>query len=453
MVRALARMISAQGRHEDAEKLSRAVVDIYEKTGTAKESFSLAIARSQLAAALVNQERWQEAVVEYETINTALLSEPEYHRRRFSTKFERAIALLNVDRTEEARDVAQAAVEKNRAAVGEKHGKTALARGVLAMTLTRLGDHQAALASFRQAVPILISRSRQATDEDSTQATRSLHLQWILESYLELLGDLTRTAKATPGLDAAAEAFRISQVARAGRVQTALAASSARAAARDPDLAELVRREQDAQKQVAALYGLLAVVRSVPTAQQDAAAVKDLKIRIDRLRSARAAIAEEISARFPDYWDLVDPRPATIAETRSSLHPGGGVDRHLRGAPANLRLGDPKDGCGGIRGHGPGARGAVGGGGDPAYGAGAERRDHGRHPALRRRWGACPVQSPAGAGEGGLGRCREPARRRPRTARLPAPVAAADAGRPGGRHGAPVLRATGTCRGWCASTR
>jgi CHAT domain-containing protein len=320
-VRELARVIGAQGRYEDAEKLLRATIDIYSRIGAAKESVIVANARLLLAEALVNQEKWQDAVVEYDTVDTALASELAVYGDRAKVKVSRAVALLNVGRVAEALASAQYSLDWHTKAVGNKHFKTAMSRGVLAMILARNGNHEGALDGFRQAIPILLSRSRRSADEETTQAAKTLRLQWILESYLELLGTLPQTAAKTPGFDAAAEAFRIAQVARSGSVQTALAASSARAAARDPDLAELVRREQDAQKQIAALYGLLTEARSVPTTQQDPGAVNDLRTRIDRLRSARGAIASEISDRFPEYWDLIDPRPATIESARSILQP------------------------------------------------------------------------------------------------------------------------------------
>jgi len=45
-------------------------------------------------------------------------------------------------------------------------------------------------------------------------------------------------------------------------------------------------------------------------------------VQIDNLRGARAAIRQEIERRFPSYAQLIDPRPATIEETRKSLRPG-----------------------------------------------------------------------------------------------------------------------------------
>ena len=100
------------------------------------------------------------------------------------------------------------------------------------------------------------------------------------------------------------------------------AMNSARAAAKDPALADLARREQDALAQIGALNGLLSNVLSAPSGQQNLKAVKDLRLRIDRLRSARAALMKEIEARFPDYANLLDPKPVSIKEAQSNLRPG-----------------------------------------------------------------------------------------------------------------------------------
>ena len=109
---------------------------------------------------------------------------------------------------------------------------------------------------------------------------------------------------------------------RSRSVQTALAASGARAAAGDGDLAELVRREQDARKQISAMYGLLGNALSLSTDQQNPASILSLRTRIDSLRGARAALAEEIEQRFPEYAELINPKPATIAKVQASLRTG-----------------------------------------------------------------------------------------------------------------------------------
>lgn len=100
------------------------------------------------------------------------------------------------------------------------------------------------------------------------------------------------------------------------------ARSSLRAAARDPELAETVRREQDLLREISALFGLLTNVLSAPADQRDAGAVQGLRDRIDRLRGERARVREDLEARFPDYVRLIDPRPASLDEVRAASADG-----------------------------------------------------------------------------------------------------------------------------------
>jgi CHAT domain-containing protein len=84
----------------------------------------------------------------------------------------------------------------------------------------------------------------------------------------------------------------------------------------------LVRQEQDAQKQVSSLQGMLTNALASPPDQQDQAALRTLRTQVDTLRAARAKVREEIERRFPDYVNLIDPRPATVEQARKDLRPG-----------------------------------------------------------------------------------------------------------------------------------
>src|SRR6185369_2649384 len=95
---------------------------------------------------------------------------------------------------------------------------------------------------FKAALPILMASSRENADDDDTTAVaaRSQRLQGIVEAYLAMLARNKDAAG-----DVGAETFSLADAVRGRSVQQALAASSARAAVKDPALAELVRREQD----------------------------------------------------------------------------------------------------------------------------------------------------------------------------------------------------------------
>ncbi|MDP6786174.1 MAG: CHAT domain-containing protein [Rhodospirillales bacterium] len=204
----------------------------------------------------------------------------------------------------------------------------------------------AAMEGFRKAIPVVLSRSRQSDDEDSDVAAADQQLAMVLESYIDLLADVSGTdLERQAGIDAAAEAFRLADVARGQSVQSAVAASGARAAADSPELAELVRGEQDTAKQTATLFALLADVLASPTDQQDAAAVETLRSKIDQLRDARAVMMEEIEERFPEYAELTNPKPATIDQARAILRPGEALIATYVGARKTYVWAVPRDGA------------------------------------------------------------------------------------------------------------
>ena len=316
----LSGVLYEQGRYVDAEALADATVRLYEAMCAAPESLSLAAARDVLGKSLVAQERWTDAIAVYEAARVAMANDVKSYDRLFAGNLYRALALLRAGRTAEAAKGLTMALERNRERLGDKHYKTAEIQGFLAMARAVDGDQAGALQDFAAATKILLTRSRDSDDEDSSFKARDRRLAVVLGAYIGLLADVRGTSlESAAGIDAAGEAFRLAEVARARAVQRALSASGARAALTDPGLAELARREQDTQKQIAALYGTLATVLSQLEDEDQAQALRQ---EIDSLRGARAALAEEIGRRFPEYSELINPRPATIADAQSALRPG-----------------------------------------------------------------------------------------------------------------------------------
>jgi CHAT domain-containing protein/tetratricopeptide (TPR) repeat protein len=311
----LANVIQEQGRPAEAEKLALAMLDILEKTGVEPGTAFVSNARRLLARAQSQQGRWRDAFGTYAALLKDIEGDADAVEQFLGANINYAMVLLRAGQAAAALPIIEQAIARRTRNLGERHYDTAEARAWLGVALARSGEAPRALAEFRAALPILLSPSRQVDDEEGGGAARDQRLQAIVESYMAVLADARAEG-------AAEEAFRLADAARGRSVQRALAASSARAAAADPALADLVRREQDAQKQVSALRGLLTGILSQPTHDQDPAGVQALRVQIDSLRSARAAIREEIERRFPDYVNLIDPRPATIEQARKDLRSG-----------------------------------------------------------------------------------------------------------------------------------
>jgi CHAT domain-containing protein len=320
-LKTLVRVIGAQGRHAEAERIARALADIYLKTGAPRDSFQLALARAELAEALVNQKRWAAAIDVFESIETDLATDAVTFDQFFTRDINWAVALVSTGRAAEAEELARLAWQHHQSTLGPKHYVTAEAHGVLAMAFAKLGKHGQARDAFAASVPILLTRSRRSDEEGGNQTAKEMRLGLILEAYIDLLVGL-EDAGVGSGPDAVGEAFRLAEFARAQSVQRALSASAARAAAGNAELARLVRNEQDAVKRIGALYGLLARALSASGYRPNKAGLEELKSRIDTLRDARAAFAEAIEARFPEYAALMNPKPPTLAAARDSLRPG-----------------------------------------------------------------------------------------------------------------------------------
>ena len=320
LVKDLGNGLRSQGRYEDAEALIRAAIAIFEKSGSPPDSFSLMTTRLSLAFSLMAQEDWPGAVAAF---GFARQWNQAAYDQRYGDYPYLALALLRTGRTEEAVGMLSPMYERVEKRLGAKHIGTAILGMSLAVVLAAAGRKEAALSHFAKAVPILTNRSRQSDDESTSDRERNRRVQSNLEPYIGLLADIRGTAlEGKAGIDAVAEAFRMANIARSGSVKGALAASGARSLASNPDLADLVRREQDTRKQTSAHYALLAEVLSAPTDQQDPKAVTELRTRIDNLPGARAALMEEIEGRFPDYAELINPKAATVERARASLHPG-----------------------------------------------------------------------------------------------------------------------------------
>ena len=292
MVQTLITIFYAQGRFEETEKLSRVSLDSLGKLGVPASSLVSVNARVRLADSLAASGRWDEAVTEFAGIEKDLADSPETFRALVDGNVNWGLSLLRVGRAELARSVLAKAVKRTVNLYGESHYASAEARGFLAMADAAVGDRARALKRFSGAVSVLLGERTRSTGEAEGVAARTGRLTTILEDYLALLAEVRGTAlESDGGVDATAEGFRLADAARGAAVQQALSASAARSAAGDPDLADLVRQEQDAAKRIDSLFGLLNNVLNLPNEQQDADAVEDLRTRIDQLRGARAALA------------------------------------------------------------------------------------------------------------------------------------------------------------------
>jgi CHAT domain-containing protein/tetratricopeptide (TPR) repeat protein len=340
----LAQVVYEQGRYGDAATLSAIAVETFRQLGAGTGSFQLAEALMIRARVAHNLGDHAAALAAFEEAR-ALFPRDETLRRRY-VEDEPAYGntLLALGRSDAALPVLQRVATDRQRQFGDKNILTAEARAYYAVALTKTGQRRAALDEFREATQLLNQASRRIDDETSG-ADRDRRLRQINEAYMELLvlpppgpgqaqaGGRPPGARGQPGNrppsgsppasreSAMAAVFRLSDATRSRGVLRALNASALRARITNPEQAELVRREQDAQKQIAAQSGVLAEMLASPAQEQDAETVHALRVAIDQLRDERAALRQQLEQRFPNYANLIDPRPADPVEIQPLLQP------------------------------------------------------------------------------------------------------------------------------------
>jgi CHAT domain-containing protein len=320
-VASLSAVLVEQGRYAEAETLSRTAMEIVHGIGVDDTSPQIINAKRALANILILQRRWQEAATLFDEVLASVPDKQDVARAGNRVASGRILALAYTGQATRGVDVASHVLEVTAARLGDRHFDTALARGMSGIALGAAGRDAEAVAAFRAAIPVIQSSSRQADTEETTSASRDFYIQAIVENYIVLLARVQGTP-AAGGLDAGLESFRLADVARGRSVQRALSASAARAAVRDPALAALIREEQDVLKQIAAQFGLLSNLLTLPPEQRDDKAILSLRTQVDKLRDARARTRQQIEKQFPEYASLIDPRPPSPDDVRAALRPG-----------------------------------------------------------------------------------------------------------------------------------
>ena len=314
------RILVRQGRYAEAEQLARAGLDIFRRVGTPEDSVNIYALRSDLGVTLAAQRRYAEALAEFKDMRDAFATLPAIQSKLARGNLYWALALIETGDTTAAITMLDALLEKSRQWLGPDHADTATLQAARGMALAHFGQRDAALKEFRSAQAVVMADALTQGDEASplkVQITTDL-----LEAYLRLLGDIHATPlETTAKINAANEAFRIADLLRGQSTQQAVVASAVRAAASDPAIGKEIRKEQDMQQEVSALYRILRDLMTAPKEHQLPKVMGDMQRRIETIRKEQKELEADIAKRFPAYANLIRPQPPSLVEARAILRP------------------------------------------------------------------------------------------------------------------------------------
>jgi CHAT domain-containing protein len=315
---ALASVISEQGRQKEAVLLSKEAIKLIEVGGVFNGSPRLAQARRILASALVADGQYAQADKVFVELFDGLKGSPDLAAKFPSQDLDWALALIKTGKSFQAAAMTSQMLSRDEKRLDKNSPRLAILRAFNAAALQVSGQGSQALPEFKQSIPILVAQARSDVENSTESVRQTQRMKFVLEEYL---ASLAQQAKLDPSGTATAEAFQIADLARGSGVQRALTSSAARANISDPQLASLARREQDLQQRVNTLSELLTGLLSASADQQLPGVQAKIRTDIASYKSQREDLKREIERKFPDYAELVEPKPASIERTQKALKP------------------------------------------------------------------------------------------------------------------------------------
>lgn len=316
----LASVVNEQGRYSEAVLLSRLALSTIKAAGASGANATLARSQRALGSALVADGKYSEAVQTFDEMANAIRSDPEMAKSYQFGDLDWVLAMLKTGKTNQAFDMTHEMLRKIDVFIDKNSPRLAMVRAFEGASLQAESKWSDADVAYKASMPILINQARNDAENDTSSIKQQQRMNFLLESYLS---SLAHTAKNDPSqaTSAAAQAFQVADIARGSGVQRALTASAARASIKDAQLANLARQEQDLQRRINTLSDLLTGLLSALPDQQLPAVQSKIRSDIEGFKSQREVLKKEIEKKFPDYAELVEPKPATIERIQRLLKP------------------------------------------------------------------------------------------------------------------------------------
>ncbi len=240
-----------------------------------------------------------------------LAGDDESLKRRASLPLERGLVYMATEREVEASVLFMELADRAEQMYGTEHYFAAQSRGLQGVALWRADSK----ASRDEAIPLLRSAMHHMMSPANAEYVEKIGLRLdlrnrITEAYLDAASQTDDGA----GL----AALQVADWIQTGVVREAVEDAAARSAAANPALAHLVRRDQELRNESRALRKYLDGTGGAIDSLLPALAKKS-RNRIDELEQQRGELQSRIKVQFPEYEQVVRPRPAGMADVAERL--------------------------------------------------------------------------------------------------------------------------------------
>lgn len=305
----------AQARYKDSLRVAEKVRQIQTSAGLSDNTAQSIWTRHRIVKNLVAQRRWEEARKEFADIDK-VVGDSERLKPIARMVDLRGLTQLHTQQTPEAIKTFKGTLDWTVQNFGEKHYFTAFKRGLYGMALAQDANQQnLALAELESAVRLLSTPDTLSAQLEESPFRLALRQQ-IYKTYIQLIAQQTHNPKATE------LAFAASGQLMSSSVQQAIGEAAARAAIKKPGLGNIARQDQDAKAELSTLYGYISAQAGESQQQKmTPEVIKAMRERIGELESQRREYKNQIQKEYPEYFQLLQPKPPAPQDIAEQLQP------------------------------------------------------------------------------------------------------------------------------------
>ena len=307
-----------QGRLDDAEKLFNASLECYRNAGILETSMAIAAVKKHLGETAFGRGDFKGSLNRFMELKESMAANQYLYNSRVRQNMSAILCFLISGSTMEAEQAVSFFFNNLAPYYGARQYKTAEMTAIRGIVHFKKKRDKQALHDFTKAIPALF---REKGDEGDY--LKNYRRRLIIESFMDLLVEILESGREKEfKINISSRIFDLCERLNNSVLEGALGASGARAAAVAPDLADLVRKEQDATKQINAIKRSLTNLAAAGSGEMDKTALATLKADLKALKNAKKAFLTEIEKRFPKYAEFINPQPKTFSHIQEILNPG-----------------------------------------------------------------------------------------------------------------------------------
>lgn len=316
MVTALAESLYTQGRLDEAEYTVKMALTMHRNMCMPVDAIPRADTLRMLSKILLSKGDWQALANLTESLKAELADQPGRYGELYGGNPDLLLAELFSSRASsiELVRLAEVAIGQAQEVFGKESIEHLEAQAVLAVILATTDDSDRAYDAFTESLAGLQSLSNFSPENYN-------RFQLFRDEFIRFLSSTEGSQSAVnKGQNPIELSFLLANSHNVGNVQRNLSVAALKAGVEDDVLAKELELLKDIELKMQNTLDQIIFIRSSKNAGSFGS--QDLERQYEVLRASKRNIENNINERFPDYGQILNPKPPEVDAIRQSLSPG-----------------------------------------------------------------------------------------------------------------------------------